>query len=248
MARYQNQIFCVHQPAAVPSVGGVLVVAGCVSVVVTGGAVMWCGMMSCGWLRSAMKKCGWLWGGARWGNVGDVMSCHVMICDVMSCGVMWCGVMSCDVMWCNVMWCDVKCVICDVMCEAICDVMWCAVMWCAMMWSDAMGWDVTCMWCVAMWMCDVVNWEMMCCELRRAHDSETIERSIPMCGETLRCKPLWDYRDFISQYYDSVLQVIHMHCNYDVHVTTTAFMFGSRNTGIRKCPVHCVEYPMGSKT
>ena len=28
-----NRVFCVHQPSAVPSGGGILVVAGCVSVV-----------------------------------------------------------------------------------------------------------------------------------------------------------------------------------------------------------------------
>ena len=32
-ARCPNPVFCVHQPSAVPSAGGVFVVAGCVSVV-----------------------------------------------------------------------------------------------------------------------------------------------------------------------------------------------------------------------
>lgn len=39
-----------------------------------------------------------------------------------------------------------------------------------------------------MWLCDMVNWEMMCCELRRVHDSRALETSVSMHGEISGCK------------------------------------------------------------
>ena len=60
--------------------------------------------------------------------------------------------------------------------------------------------------CDAMWLCDVVNWEMMCCGPRRAHDSKALERSISKHGETMGCKTPEDYKELMSQYYDFVLQ------------------------------------------
>ena len=69
--------------------------------------------------------------------------------------------------------------------------------------------------CDALWLCDVVgcpvfcdvvNWQMMCCDLRTAHDSKTFEMSTPMRGEALPCKTQQDYGEPRSQYYDSVVQ------------------------------------------
>ena len=213
--------------------------------------VLWCCMMSCGWLRGEMKKCGWLWGDVRWGNVvGCEMSCHVMWChvtwcDVVSCPLMRCDVMSdamrCDVMWCaviNVLWC--KC----------CNVMWSDVMSCDLMWSDAMGWDVMWQWCCevgcedlscdAMWLCDVLDWQMTCCELRRAHDRKTLERSIPMRGETLGCKKQKttesSCHSTTTPYYKGLLRT---RINYDINVWKSQNM---------RLPAHCAEQCMGCKT
>ena len=91
--------------------------AGCVSVVCRG----WCGnVLSRGWLRGEMKKCGGLWGDVRWGNVVSCeTSCHVAWCNVMWCHV---HVMSFDVMWffvfCHVIWCHVM-LLCDVMSSGV---------------------------------------------------------------------------------------------------------------------------------
>ena len=71
-----------------------------------------------------------------------------------------------------------------------------------------------------MWLRDVVNWEMMCSEPPRAHDSKTFERSIPMHGGTLGCKKQKSYGELMSQYYDYVLQSTTP--SYNV---TTTFMF-----------------------
>ncbi len=80
----------------------------------------------------------------------------------MSCGwfrgdewrAMW-VVARCHVMWCYVMWCDVvSCHVSHVMSRDV-------------MWYNGMERDV--MWCDGMWLWDVLNWEMMCCELQRAH-------------------------------------------------------------------------------
>ena len=77
------------------------------------------------------------------------------------------------------------------------------------------------MWCDAMWLCDVVNWEMMCCELRRTHDSKTIERPIPMHRETLGCKTQKQTTEGSCHCLKNIIRY------YSV---TTTFMFGSRNT------------------
>ena len=67
------------------------------------------------------------------------------------------------------------------------DMMWCRVMSCDLMWSDEMGCRMS--WCEVMWLCDMVNWEMMCCELPTTPcHSKTLEMSIPMCGATPGCK------------------------------------------------------------
>ena len=55
--------------------------------------------------------------------------------------------------------------------------MWCHTMSCHVVWCDAMGWndsDMGCyvMWFDGMWLYDVLNWEMICCELRRAYVTE----------------------------------------------------------------------------
>ena len=100
--------------------------------------------------------------------------------EVMRLVVRWGEVMLLaggGIMWCDVKWCHV--ISCDAMCG---DVMWLC---------DAVGCEVV--WCDAMWLCDVVNWQRMCCELRRAHDSKTLEASIPVRGETLGCKTQNDY-------------------------------------------------------
>lgn len=60
--------------------------------------------------------------------------------------------------------------------------------------------------CDAMWLCDVANLEMMCCELPRAHDSKTLDKSIPLCRERLGCKTKKKCGGLMSQCYDSVLQ------------------------------------------
>ncbi len=102
--------------------------------------------------------------------------------------------LSCDVMWCTVMWCDTMGwdgMLCG------CDAMWlCDVVGCEVMWCDAMQF------------CDVVKWQMMCCELGRAHSSKTHEMPIPMRSETLWCKRQQDYGEPKSQYYDSAVQSI----------------------------------------
>ncbi len=75
--------------------------------------VMWCCMMSCGWLRGEMKQCGSLWSDVRGGKVvrcemsRHVMPCDVTSCDVVTCHVWWCGVMSCHVISRHVIWRDV---------------------------------------------------------------------------------------------------------------------------------------------
>ena len=78
--------------------------------------------------------------------------------------------------------------------------------------------------------CHVVVW---CCELgddvlwtlRREHDSKTLQRSIPLRGETLGCKTHKNFGERMSQYYGSVLQ-----STTPYYTVTTTFMFGSRNT------------------
>lgn len=64
--------------------------------------------------------------------------------------------------------------------------MWCDL-WCDGIWCDAVWCRVS--WCEVMWLCDMVNWEMMCCELPTTPcHSKTLEMSIPMCGATPGCK------------------------------------------------------------
>ena len=128
-----KRMFCVHQPLAVPSGGGVLVVAGCVSVL-----------------------CWWWW--------CDMLPCHVVWCHVFRSEVTWGRAMWLVARWHVVMWC------------LSCNVMWCDMMWCHVMWCDVMWWMRWCngmrcslKWCDVMWLCDVLNWEEVCCELRRAH-------------------------------------------------------------------------------
>ena len=129
-----------HQPSAVPPGGcfggGGLCFRG--GEVMCECAVMWRGMMSCGWLRGDMKECGWLWSDVRCGNVvGWEMPCHVMWRQwhhVVSCHVVWCDVVSfleiccnvwCFAMWCNAIRCDVLSYERDVtLCKMIC-VKWC---------------------------------------------------------------------------------------------------------------------------
>lgn len=115
------------------------------------------------------------------------MSCHVMCC--MWCDVMWCAVMWCDLMWSNVMWYhgmtrDVVRLRCDVVVRY------------GWLWGHV-GDAVVC----------VVKWQMRC-ELRRTHNSKTLETSVPMRSETLWCKRRQDYGEPVSQYYDSVVQSI----------------------------------------
>ncbi len=69
--------------------------------------------------------------------------------------------------------------------------------------------------CDAMWLCDVGE--------PVAHDSRTLEGSIPMRGETLGCKTQKDFGELMQQYYDSVLQSALPHSN-----VTTTFSFCSR--------------------
>ena len=201
----QTKFFCVHQPSAFPSGGGVLVVAACVSVVVMRCAVMWRGMMSWGWLRGEMKQCSWLWGDVRQcGWLRDVMWCHVKWSDVMSCHVVWSDVMSRDLMesdakgwdvtfvmfcgwlWGHVMWCDVV-----VWCSELGDVQWTTERpWQQNPWDGHSGarWNP--------WMHNEIR-------LRRAHVT------------VLRLRT--------TNYY-SLLK-----CNYDIGVTATS-MLGGRHT------------------
>ena len=132
---------------------------------------------------------------------------------------MWCAVKWCDVMWCHVLSCNV------IWCDGLqWQVMWSDVMSCDLMWNDAMGWSVMWVgiWCDSMWLCDVVDRHMMCCELRRPHNRKTHERSRPIRGETLGCKTQKKKRGLMSQYHDSVLQSITPYEN-----VTMTFMFGS---------------------
>ena len=120
--RCPNRVLCVHQPSAVPSAGGVLVVAACVFVEYRW---WWCFV----WWSGT-----WLWlvlrGYVRWGSVLSCeMSCHVLSIDVM-CFFVLCHVtqyvMQCDVMWCGLMW-------------------W-AFIWCEVMQWDGMLWACDAMW------------------------------------------------------------------------------------------------------
>lgn len=92
----------------------------------------------------------WWWSDVLW---GDVVGYHVVgFWGSVRTGNVVGREMSCCVMLCHMMWCGV--IPCRVM---LCDVM----QW------DGMIWDV--MWCDGMWLYDVLNWEMICCELRRAY-------------------------------------------------------------------------------
>ena len=103
--RCPNRVCCVHQPSAVPPGVGVLVVAGCVSVLCWW---WWCDVVWCRVFGFEVP-----WALAVW----LVARCHLIWCCSMLCDVMWCHVMSCDVMWWGV-WCDVMKwdgMLCDVM-------------------------------------------------------------------------------------------------------------------------------------
>ena len=70
--------------------------------------------------------------------------------------------------------------------------------------------------CDGMRLCDVMNWEMMCCELRRAHDSKTLETSIPMRGETLGpgdAKRSKTNGELMSHSYDGTTVQLQHSCN-----------------------------------
>ena len=101
------------------------------------------------------KFCGWLWDGARWGNVVSCkMSCHVMWSDVFSFYAMRFLVL-CDFTWCTAMSCDV------LSCDGLSSVVkWCGAMgWDLMsLWWDVAGCDVTL--CGSKWLCGV-NWKMI---------------------------------------------------------------------------------------
>ena len=61
-----------------------------------------------------------------------------------------------------------------------------------------------------MWLCDVTDWEMMRCELRRAHlISNTLEKSIPMRGATLGCKAQEGYAQAVHHHKVGMQNVMH---------------------------------------
>ena len=51
--------------------------------------------------------------------------------------------------------------------------------------------------CDAMLLCDVVDWQMMCCELQRAQDSKNLETSFPVRGGTLQCNTQKDFYESV---------------------------------------------------
>lgn len=174
--RKKLRIECVqgHQPtepSAVPSGGGVLVVA------------MWCAVMSSD-LASR-------WGEIRW----LVARCHVvrrdvMWWDVMSwCHVVWCCIMPCDVTGCDVVPCDV--VSCHFMRRHVmrtwCDVTWCDTMWCDVMWcDDALGPDAVRpdgMQLDRMW-CYVVVMQFVC--------AIWVLHEVVLCDATWLCDMVWE--------------------------------------------------------
>ena len=124
-----------------------------------------------------------------------------MWCDVTW---WWCDAMSCKVMRIRVIWCDVMPP------DDLSDVMRRAGMGCyavVMRCGGAMSY-IGCqvMRCDVMRLCDVVNWEMMCCEWRGPCHSKTADTSTPMRSATLGCKTQLDYEEPMPQYYDSILQ------------------------------------------
>ena len=63
--------------------------------------VMWCGVMSCGWLRGEMKV---MWSVVRWGEVrlGEINWLVARWEEERKDHVMWCHAMWCDTMGCDV--------------------------------------------------------------------------------------------------------------------------------------------------
>ena len=160
--RCPNRAFCVHQPSAVPSVGGVFVVAGCVCAVCWRWwcDVMWCDVMwydvtwlAARWDEGNVVGCAVTWWG---GNVvrcemsRHVMPCDVTSCDVVTCHVWWCGVMSCHVISRHVIWRDVMWRCQGTGCYAVvmrcACAMWLAVKSCYVMQSGCVLWWIG-RWC-----------------------------------------------------------------------------------------------------
>ena len=201
-ARCPNRVLCVHQPSAVPSVGGFFVVAGCVCAVCWRWwcDVMWCGMMSCGWLRGEMKQCGSLWSDVRGGKVVRCeMSRHIMPRDVTSCD----GDLSCLVMWrCKGMGCYAAVMRCGC-------AMWLAVKSCYVMQSGCV------LWWIGRW-CAVNYGEPM----SQHYDSVLQSAKVVL----LRTTPV------LLQYY-SVLQSTTPHCKVLYSVSTSKYYSSTQKCG-----------------
>ena len=80
--------------------------------------------------------------------------------------------------------------------------------------------------CDAMWLCDVANLEMMCCELPRAHDSKTLDKSIPLCRERLGCKT----KKKMRRAHVTVLRLRTTNCYSVLHGNCDILMFGNCKT------------------
>lgn len=107
-----------------------------------------------------------------------------MWCDVMCGHVMWGVVLSPDVIWCEVKWSDVK----------WCNGMGCNVVGCALGWCDAM------------WLCDVLNWEVTCCDLRRPVTRRRFQCAVKPWDAKRKTPRESSCHSTTTLYYDSVLQ------------------------------------------
>ena len=195
--RCPNRVFCVHQPSVVPSGGGVLVVAGCVSVVCN---VRWCGtwchVVGCEvrWSNVAGCEVTWVGHGSETAEPQQDSKPKGLPMSLRTGGRLstfeppkskemdgwgwklwpWFGWRG-EVMWlvarCHVMWCGV--LSCHLMWwEFLWGVMSRAGTWCHVMCSHVMRchlmWSDATQWDGMIWACDAI-WLVVrsCCVIRR---------------------------------------------------------------------------------